>query len=115
MNLSLRAVPAWARVHPRRLLAAPRVELAEGSIRVDGMVCGVCAARTRAALASVTGVEDASVDLDGGVARLRLAPGQSADRDLEAALQRAVERVVVGMGARRWVERAVRGRRGGSR
>ena len=103
----------WARVHPRRLLTAPRVEVGAGAavaaVRIEGMVCGVCAARTRSALASVPGVETADVDLEAGSARLRLAPGAHLDRAaLEAALQRAVDGVVVGVGARRWIERALR-------
>ena len=115
----------WARLHPRRLLVAPRVELrvqpasvegGGGEVLVRGMVCALCAARTRTALAAVPGVEDVRVDLDAGVARLRLASGTRPDRALEAALQHAVDGVVVGLGARRLIEHAVlaiSGRAGG--
>ena len=112
MRTILRRLLERARVHPHRLLVAPRVQLGaeatagETGLLVRGMVCGVCAARTRDALASVPGVEAARVDLEGGAARLRLAPGTRPDGALEAALQRAVDGVVVGMGARRWLERA---------
>ena len=93
----------WARLHPGRLLVAPRVELTPSEVRVHGMVCAVCAARTRSALESATGVEDAQVDLEAGTVQLRLAPGTRLDGALETALQQAVEAVVIGMGARRWV------------
>jgi len=110
MNRTFQLMRAWARLHPRRLLVAPRVDVLEGgALRVDGMVCAVCAARTRAALASVSGVESADVDLEAGTARLRLAPGASVDRaDLEAMLQRALDGVVVGLGMRCRLERITR-------
>jgi Cu+-exporting ATPase len=106
-------------LHPNRLLRAPRVSVVEPldstsvapkrakvTLRVDGLVCSVCAARTASALRRVPGVEDARVDLAAGQAHVRLAPGAVAD---EAGMQRAVERVVVGMRARRWLERAAGG------
>jgi len=96
------------RLHLSRLLVAPRVEgiergLTEGeAYRLRGVVCGVCATRTEAALASVPGVEAATVDLDRSRATLRLSPGAQVD---EATLQRALEGVVVGMSMRRHTER----------
>ncbi|MDP2327632.1 MAG: heavy metal-associated domain-containing protein [Dehalococcoidia bacterium] len=106
-------------LHPDRLLRAPRVSVVEPldrspvaagpsevALRVDGLVCSVCAARTASALRRVPGVEDARVDLAAGQAHVRLAPGVVAD---EVAMQGAVERVVVGMRARRWLERAAGG------
>lgn len=110
------------RLYPRRLLLAPRVEV-EGAtagtrvLRVHGLACPICAARTRAALASVPGVAAVSVDFAAGTARLRLAAGGAPDRvaseaALLRALQAALDRVVVGRGARRWVERAISRRRG---
>ena len=75
---------------------------ATADLRVDGLVCGVCAARTAAALRSVAGVQDACVDLDAGRATLMLAPGARVD---VAAMQRAVERVVIGLPLRRRIER----------
>lgn len=108
-------------LHPSRLLRAPRVSVvapldpasvglapSEVALRVDGLVCSVCAARTASALRRMPGVEDARVDLPAGRAHIRLAPGAVAD---EAAMQRAMDRVVVGMGARRWLERATGGGR----
>ncbi len=109
----LRAV-RWLRVHPARLLLAPRVEVTRADadtvdLAVAGLVCGVCASRTQAALRALPGVEEACVDLDAGSARLRLAPGAS----LEAgALDRALARAVIAMPARRAIERAVRVWRG---
>ena len=75
---------------------------ATADLRVDGLVCGVCAARTAAALRSVAGVQDAGLDLDAGRATLMLAPGARVD---VAAMQRAVERVVIGLPLRRRIER----------
>ena len=121
----LEGMRRWARLHPRRLLLAPRVELGVGragleggggDVLVRGMVCALCAARTRTALASVPSVEAVEVDLEAGVARLRLTPGTRLDGALEAALQRAVDGVVVGLGARRLIEHLVltiSGRAGG--
>lgn len=104
----------------RRFAEAPRVasvsvrdggsQGAHADVRLRGVVCGVCAARTESALRSVPGVEAASVDLARSLATLRLSPGAQVN---EGELQRALERVVVGLGARRrlerWVSR-VRGR-----
>lgn len=100
---------------PSRLRSAPRVRLAHATpaasgvldVRVDGLVCGVCAARTASALRSVPGVEAATVDLATGRASVRLREGATAD---EAAMQAAVERAVIGMGVRRWLERRLKGR-----
>ena len=99
------------RLHLRRLTQAPRVDLASGqraslgagerTLALRGVVCGVCAARTESALTSVPGVESARVDLDGSRAVVRLSPGAEVDA---ATLQRALEHVVVGMGARRRIE-----------
>ncbi|PKN80698.1 MAG: hypothetical protein CVU47_08840 [Chloroflexi bacterium HGW-Chloroflexi-9] len=106
-------------LHPNRLLRAPRVSVVEPldpaaavpgrsevALRVDGLVCSVCAARTASALRRVPGVEEVRVDLAAGQAHVRLAPGVVADAE---AMQRAVEQVVVGMSARRWLERAAGG------
>ncbi len=96
------------RLHLSRLLVAPRVEgdaTEAGAYQLRGVVCGVCATRTEAALVSVEGVEAATVDLGTSRATLRLSPGASVD---VAALQRAVEGVVVGMSIRRRLERAMR-------
>lgn len=103
-------LPRWLRLHPLRLLRAPRVEVAriDGDaveVAVHGLVCGVCAARTEAALLGTPGVETACVDLDAGIARLRMAP--TADLDVEA-MQTSLERVVIAMPVRRWIERVAR-------
>jgi len=103
--------PAVFRVHPRRLLVAPRVEVtwsgpAGAEVAVHGLVCGVCAARTRSALLAVPGVQDACVDLDAGTATLSLAPGARLEAGgMERAMQGALEHVVLGMAARRIIER----------
>jgi len=101
------------RVHFRRLLAAPRVEVVSAGpgaaqVVVHGLVCDVCAARTRAALTSVPGVEDACVDLDAACASVTLAPGATVDAAaMQRSMQGALERVVVGMTLRRGIERLV--------
>ena len=104
-------LPRWLRLHPWRLLHAPRVELARADgeavgVTVRGLVCGVCAARTETALLATPGVEAACVDLDAGIARLRVARGVRLD--VEAA-QASLERVVIAMPVRRWIERVARG------
>ncbi|MGE3857410.1 MAG: heavy-metal-associated domain-containing protein [Dehalococcoidia bacterium] len=107
----LAALSAALRPHLTRLLVAPRVEVvdaAPGEVRVavHGLVCGDCAARTRAALRSVPGVEDACVDLHAASATVALAPGDVDAAALQAGMQRAVERVVIGMALRRGIQRA---------
>lgn len=104
------ALSSALRAHLPRLLVAPRVEVVasapgEARLAVHGLVCGVCAARTAAALRAVPGVEDACVDLDGGSATVALAPGQADAAALQSAMQQAVERVVVGMALRRGIQR----------
>lgn len=71
------------------------------ALRVEGLMCGLCAARTRAELAALPGVETAAVDLRTGRAVLTH-PG---DGPGEAALRAALERVVVLPEGRRWVAR----------
>lgn len=92
------------RVHLRRLARAPRVEADGDELVVHGLVCSVCASRTRTALLSVPGVQAGEVDLDRGRARLRFGPGQRPDL---ATLQQALEGVVVGLAVRRVIERGV--------
>jgi len=76
---------------------------------VHGLVCGVCALRTRAALESVAGVREACVDLDAGTATLALASGAALDasavRAMQRDMQRALDRVVVAMPVRRAIQR----------
>ncbi len=104
----------WLRLHPRRLLSAPRVEVTSvaagaAQVTVHGLVCGVCALRTRAALESVAGVREACVDLDAGTATLALASGATLDassvRAMQRDMQRALDRVVVAMPVRRAIQR----------
>ena len=98
---------ARLRLHPRRLVIVPSVAALErtaaGSsrVRVDGMVCAACAARTRAAFARVNGVSEVRVDLDAGIAELRF----EADTPARVALQRALDAVVVAKPARRLLAR----------
>ena len=92
------------RVHLRRLTRAPRVEADGDELVIHGLVCSVCASRTRAALLSVPGVRSGEVDLDRGRARLRFDPG---DRPDVATLQHALEGVVIGLTVRRVIERGV--------
>jgi copper chaperone CopZ len=89
-----------------RLLQNPttRVIAVDGGVarlRVDGMVCsGVCAVRTRQALASVEGVRSVHVDFDAGEATVEGTP-----RDA-AVYERAVARAVLARPARKLIERA---------
>ena len=92
-------------MHPSRLATAPALRLVavtpgRATVRIDGLVCGLCAARTQAALAAVVGVEAAAVDLNAGMAEVRYAPGGSID---EGALRRALDSVVVAGTVRRWI------------
>lgn len=102
-------MPGRAWWFPRRVLTSPRVVgapslLADGSVlvRVDGMVCRLCARRTEAAFRALPGVEAASADLEGGMVRVRCA-GMTAPHGGD--LQHALEGAVIGMSARRWLER----------
>lgn len=102
-------------MHWQRLRTAPAlrvVERAGGSTRVavDGLVCGVCAARTQAALARVPGVRAVRVDLARGAAEVEHAVGGA---PCDEALARALASVVVAMRLRRWLATVVawRGRR----
>jgi copper chaperone CopZ len=124
-TLTFRPSLRWLALHPRRIFAAPRVEAVEapavgadgrlhGDVALRGVVCGVCAVRTRAALASVPGVESVEVDLDASRARVTYAAGVPADgAEAQRAMQQALERVVVGMPARVGLERGVHALRHG--
>jgi len=93
-------------LHLSRLAEAPRVtaDPSDGSrLLLRGVVCGVCASRTRSALAGVPGIEAVTVDLEQSIAQVRYEPGT---RVSEASLQHALEGAVVGMSGRRLVERA---------
>ena len=106
------------RIRPRRLFSYPRVTLRRlercdggatlAELSVDGLVCDVCAARARRALAGLAGATAAEVDLGSGAASVTFA-GQAAS---EEAMARAVEGVVLLRAARRWLARL---RREGSR
>jgi copper chaperone CopZ len=96
-------------LHPARLLTSPEARVLdrrEGrtTIAVDGLVCGVCAARTRRALAGIDGVRAVEVDLARGLAHIehgRVPP------EVEA-LRRALDGVVVANGWRRRLARLAR-------
>ena len=96
-------------MHPARVLTAPEARVIERSngrsvVAIDGLVCALCAARTRVALFQVRGVGAVEVDLERGLATIEHGPaaadGPSPDN---AALQRALEGVVVAAGLRRWL------------
>ena len=109
---------AGLRIRPRRLFSYPRMAVRrleqgdDGTTRavlsIDGLVCDVCAARARQALADLPGATAAEVDLESGAACVAFA-GQAAS---EEAMARAVEGVVLLRPARRWLARL---RREGSR
>ena len=94
------------RFYPLRLLRLPALRLRSRSARrttfaIDGLVCGLCAARAQRALAEVSGVERVRVDLSLGVVELEHA-GPTAGPELPA-LSRALDGVVIARGARRAV------------
>jgi copper chaperone CopZ len=80
-------------------------------LRIDGLVCDVCAARARRALSDLPGATSAEVDPETDSATVGFA-GQPAS---EEALAQAVEGVVVLRPARRWLARLSAIRRGGVR
>ncbi len=57
------------------------------SYRIGGMHCGACVNRVVKALREVPGVEEVTVDLETGEARIVVAPGQTVT---ETALAQAV-------------------------
>ncbi|MEI6666062.1 MAG: heavy metal-associated domain-containing protein, partial [Chloroflexota bacterium] len=75
-------------------------------VRIDGLVCGVCASRTRIALERLPGVRSAHVNLETFTATLEF---DSHDvhsinnRDLDTALRS----VVLGMWLRRLIEHSI--------
>ncbi|HXG41647.1 MAG TPA: heavy metal-associated domain-containing protein [Dehalococcoidia bacterium] len=82
------------RVYWRRLLYRPRavVTAREGeavTLRIEGLVCDLCAARARRGLLSLPGVERATVDLEAGTARVWCAPS-TPDGALEGAVASTV-------------------------
>lgn len=104
------------RIRPSRLRRLPRlrtIERGEGytTLAVDGLVCGMCAARTRSALSDVEGVRDVEVDLERGVAVVR----HEGDPPRVAAMQRAVDRVVIARPLRRLLDRLTHRRGRGAR
>jgi len=104
------------RIRPRRLFSYPRVAVRrleqgdDGTTRavlsIDGLVCDVCAARARQALADLPGATAADVDLETGAATVRFA-GEPASED---AVAQAVEGQVLLRPARRWLARLRRRR-----
>jgi copper chaperone CopZ len=109
-------------VHLERLLQAPAVDGlshedaggggGQAQVQLRGVVCGVCALRSEAALRGVAGVEAVSVDLATQRATLRLSPGATVgSAELSSVLQQGLERAVVGMAVRRWIERLAVGLR----
>jgi copper chaperone CopZ len=93
---------------PHRLLVAPRLSSirhdgASSTIAVEGLVCSVCASRTRTAFARIPGVQAVEVDLERGQAVvLHELP---LDR---RALEQALDAVVVLRGVRRFIHRVTR-------
>ena len=102
------------RILPRRLFSYPRVAVRRlergdgdatlGVLSIDGLVCDVCAARARRALADLPGATAAKVDLESGAASVTFA----APAATEEAMAHAVEGVVLLRAARRWLARLSR-------
>ena len=95
-------LPRLHGLHLARVLTAPDARVIERSngrsvVAIDGLVCAFCAARTRRALSGVRGVGAVEVDLARGLATIEHA-GAAPDN---AALQRALDGVVVAPGLRR--------------
>ena len=100
------ALSARLRVYPLRLLRAPGLRTCtpphdqrpgHTTLAIEGLVCGLCAARARDVLAAVPGVDEARVDLRRGVVELRHARSKPLDA---RALTRALDGVVVARGVR---------------
>ena len=100
------ALSARLRVYPLRLLRAPGLRPCtpphdqrpgHTTLAIEGLVCGLCAARARDVLAAVPGVDEARVDLRRGVVELRHARSKPLDA---RALTRALDGVVVARGVR---------------
>jgi len=110
MTLPPARSPTWRspRFYPLRLLRAPALRLRSRSERrstfaIDGLVCGLCAARTQGALAEVAGVQRVRVHLSAGVVELEheaLVAGPEL-----SALSRALDGAVIARGARSAVAR----------
>ena len=103
----------WSALHvrPSRLRTAPTlraVERGDGSttFAVDGLVCGLCATRTRSALSDIEGVRNVEVDLERGVAVVE----HEGDPPPLAAMQQAVDRVVIALPVRKLLDRLTHGR-----
>ena len=104
------------RLYPHRLLREPALRpLARtpgrSNYRVEGLVCGLCAARTQRALAAVEGAGDVTVDLASATVELAHDGGSAPPL---AALSRALDGVVIAERARRTLA-AVAGRFAGDR
>ena len=106
LPFSLSPFRRWPHFYPLRLLRVPALRLRSRSARrttfaIDGLVCGLCAARAQRALEEVSGVERVRVDPSLGVVELEHA-APTAGPEL-SALSRALDGVVVARGARRAV------------
>jgi copper chaperone CopZ len=87
------------RVLPHRLFVFPRARLeasrgsdssASTTLRVEALLCSLCAARTQAALESLPGVRKASVDLGTGSAVVEHDRALAGPRTLVRAVDSAV-------------------------
>lgn len=103
------------RVIPRRLFIEPtaavvrvaeRRDRAVAVLRVDGLLCSVCAANVRQRLERTDGVLSARVDLERGSAQVRYDPARTTPEALTAAVERSVilrpvRRLLATLGGRR--------------
>ena len=101
------------RVLPHRLFTFPRarVETSRGpdgnactTLRVEGLLCSVCAARVQSALESLPGVRKVRVDLNGGTAEVEHDRGLAGAPALVGAVEsmvvlRPLRRVVAALGS----------------
>ena len=87
------------RIIPHRLLTEPRAEVvaivtrksaASATLRIEGLVCSLCATSVEGRLRKVAGVRTARVDLERGEAAVAFDPVRTRPAQLIIAVERAV-------------------------
>jgi len=87
------------KIHPHRAFIDPAVSVSDvdeaghqaaATLRVDGLLCSLCATNVEGRLKAVDGVHEATVDLDSGRAAVRYDAGRAAPDDFIAAAESAV-------------------------
>ena len=96
-------------VEPRARLLAMPADPGVAEIAIDGLVCGICAARVQSVLCATPGVDAATCELGSSRAIVRFDPRLVDPRDLP----QRVESAVILMQLRRRLARFSRARRTG--